>query len=197
MHKSKSRLEQILELEIASTLKYSNTSDISSPESLKPSTNYQDELQGALNFTLEWHTKTTGSWLNRAVNLFLGFITELYLNYFQYDLAEAQRIIKVSAVNVEKLTQDLRQYTNYGAKSFGYSHEWDEGFDLDEACLLKTNIEAFNVMFLENKEQEDNNELIKYIIELHQNSSHAINRRPKNVPKSHWWWFYENESYLQ
>ena len=119
-----------------------NTLEILSKES-DPA--YVEKLVSLLESTKEWENKVDFA-LQMAVEGFMKALGPLYLDYFQYHIKEA----KVCALDYQKLLPLLvktinRIYINNMWLSLKSASEWDDPWE--RACWIRTNIEAFQVMF--------------------------------------------------
>lgn len=125
---------------------------------------------------------------------FMDTLGQLYLDYFQSHLEEA------NAIGVE-FVQDLgstaffiqEHYVSYKDSIFRRI-EWAQE-DLDgwwlQICLVATNTQAFNEMFETLKIHLNKERIAEYLDYYNGESAHVTESDiPKNMPQTHWWWFY-------
>ena len=170
--------------------------ELQAPEELSlPDVSPRQKLITLLEFIkMSFNLNQTGK--NTAVNIFMKWLCQLYLDYFQYHLDEAKEIGKkyenvlVALIDPIYYVRIVRFHHRMScAEAVGY------GDDLwDEACLVKTQLEAFHEMF-----GCISGTVIGYRVEeldryLSTKSYQGADpdKIPENVPKHHWWWFMFN-----
>ncbi|MCE5318346.1 MAG: hypothetical protein LLG04_13430 [Parachlamydia sp.] len=112
----------------------------------------------------------------------------LYLDYFQYHLEEAQAIGLQYATDICWAAKAINMCYIYKLWSRAlHADDWSDIWL--EVCWGRTNIEAFHAMFGEFVRELDVAGILEYMESKKGHEKVDLRQIPKNVPKSHWWWF--------
>ncbi len=150
---------------------------------------YVDKLISLLASTKEWENKADFA-LQMAVEGFMKALGPLYLDYFQYHIEEA----KVCALDYQErlpylVTPINRLYINNMWLSLKSASEWEDPWE--RACWIRTNIEAFQMMFGDVAGRLDDADIIEYMDEMKGSFGLTPDQVPQNAPQSFWWWYEE------
>lgn len=122
-----------------------------------------------------------------AVKRFMKAIGHLYLDYYQFHLAESKACAYLYRSILEKSIDPGLSYISKLEHRLRSADAMDEPWE--EACRGRTNIEAFNSMFGDSVEILDP-ELIESYMQDRKGTVYMEDECiPKNAPASHWWWF--------
>ena len=146
---------------------------------------YEEELVATIR-KLNEINQVSKSHANDLIIDFMSTIGKLYLSYYQWNLNKTQSLDKGLQ---EILKQAVPFFRLYGIKLENFLMGTFEDFnEWDNACIERTNIEAFNAMFHEivNIDVEDIEDCMQQ--RKDDVSISSPNLIPPNKPKSHWWW---------
>jgi hypothetical protein len=133
------------------------------------------------------------------IKAFMNAIGNLYMDYFQHHIDEAKACLaEVQACGgsryQENYGKDLEHINLYYIWEIVRRLEntdwaWDDPWEL--ACRLRTNVEAFDMMFSEvSKQKLRTDEIVEFVGARRGGPCICLpSEIPKNAPASHWWWF--------
>ncbi|MCE5318231.1 MAG: hypothetical protein LLG04_12835 [Parachlamydia sp.] len=152
-----------------------------------PDLTYQDKLRVQLSSIQTWKD-LSGYDQKDAIESFMNGIGQLFLDYFQYHLNEANKIGLEYGKDLVWAVRPIEILYIYKLrKRLASTDEWDDNWEV--ACLGRTNIEAFHLMFGEFLVELDAGDIEEYMeVRKEQAWIHPFSI-PKNTPKTHWWWF--------
>jgi hypothetical protein len=149
---------------------------------------FNNQLTDQLESIKRWHRLSTYNKIY-AINDFMNAIGQLYMDYFQYHLDEAQACASFyHVIFKQEFMNIMRDYVYRFFFKLKSADEWDDPWVV--ACRVRTNIEAFNSMFGGiSPENIPTEEFEQYLDERRDGYHLSQDEIPKNAPRSHWWWF--------
>lgn len=152
-----------------------------------PDMTFQDKLRIQLKSIKNWESLSNFE-KEHATAIFMKTIGCLFLEYFQYNLQEAKAIATEFSKEIAWAVRLINLFYIYRLDSrISSSDIWEDM--LEPACRAMTNIEAFQAMFGDFAGELDADAIWEFLEERKDNYSLPPEVIPKNVPKSHWWWF--------
>jgi len=149
---------------------------------------YVQNFKLLLDTTKKWGNELTGYDLEVAQADFMDELSVLYLDYFQNHIEEG----KVIAFDYTETLLSVYQYIN----DEYVDDKYDRLLRVDPqvsswlfACIIKTNIEAFNSFFSHLTGRLKDQQFENYLETYKLGADLTGGDIPENAPEDHWWWY--------